>query len=101
MHSKVAEEHSTSSDELGLELGELEEQQQPFLSSYADNSNNHIQSESHRIQRFFHVLTVVCLCSAATFFVAGLWREPSDKDCVRKLNAWCTLNSAFLPLTAL
>lgn len=75
-----------------LELGELAEQQQPFLplDDSSHQSLHHDRQKSTTPSSTIRLTTVVCFCSAFAFLVAGLWYQPSDMQCVRKLNAWCS-----------
>lgn len=71
-----------------LSLSAVEEQAVPFLSTESieeSTSTPPIIGGSTGVR----ILSYCCYVLSIILFVGGLWRQPSEAQCIRKLNAWC------------
>lgn len=75
-------------------LSGVEEQRVPFLVTESiEESRSALLPDRRSI--VVKIFSHCCYALSVVLFVGGLWRQPSDAECVQKLNAWCECSLYF------
>jgi hypothetical protein len=76
--------------------GELEEPRQPFIQTETLLPYDGSKTANVRHKRRLTTATVLCFGLSTVLLLGCLWRTPSEKACIRKLNAWCKIRALLL-----
>jgi hypothetical protein len=73
-------------------------EERPFLSSPGDHDDAETPTsprpDTTRVTSdggsfYLTAVTITCYFLSITFIICGVWQQPSEKQCIRKLNGWC------------